>query len=282
MKAHLAGSSINHRTMRDVTLIMALLVTLHSTMRGDSLHIDVSGGIVQDISDGIGDVGSFFSAPGRFEAHEWLTAAGIVGAIPLVMVADNELHQRLGKRDLSGSEHSGFPAYYGDIRVAGLLAIGTYSAGLLVDDDEMRATGGLLIKAILISSMTTMTIRFISARSRPPTGDGSWKFNGFTWKDDVNSFPSGHTTVAFAVSSVLAQRADNVWLSAMLYGLATATAFSRVYNHQHWVSDVLVGGGIGLLAGFHVGSNEHQRRAGSGFTLSPDRRGLTMMYVFSP
>jgi membrane-associated phospholipid phosphatase len=53
------------------------------------------------------------------------------------------------------------------------------------------------------------------------------------------SFPSGHTTVAFAVSAVLAERIKNPWASVGLYGAATAAAVSRMYTQDHWLSDVV-------------------------------------------
>lgn len=63
------------------------------------------------------------------------------------------------------------------------------------------------------------------------------------------SFPSGHTTYAFTMATVQFQllRKENIWLALSGYLPAAGTAFYRVVRDKHWVSDVLVGAGIGIL-----------------------------------
>ena len=46
---------------------------------------------------------------------------------------------------------------------------------------------------------------------------------------------------------------DAGWLGPLLYGVATLTGVSRMYNHQHWASDVLLAAGIGTVGGLVVG-----------------------------
>ncbi|GAB3923142.1 hypothetical protein GCM10028804_21090 [Larkinella terrae] len=63
-----------------------------------------------------------------------------------------------------------------------------------------------------------------------------------------NSFPSGHSTTAFAVFSLLAlldDRKNRGWFWALL---AVITAYSRVYLFQHFVEDVYVGSVIGTVS----------------------------------
>lgn len=64
-----------------------------------------------------------------------------------------------------------------------------------------------------------------------------------------NSFPSGHTSNAFALAGMLHHelRKSNHLLSYSGYVFATATGTLRVLNNKHWVSDVLVGAGVGML-----------------------------------
>ena len=64
--------------------------------------------------------------------------------------------------------------------------------------------------------------------------------------------PSGHATVAFAVSSVLAERIDNLYASIGLYSIASVTAISRLYHNRHWLSDVAVAATIGTATGLFV------------------------------
>lgn len=64
-----------------------------------------------------------------------------------------------------------------------------------------------------------------------------------------NSFPSGHTSNAFALAGILHHELKNSSpiLSYSGYVLATTTGAFRVLNNKHWVSDVLVGAGVGML-----------------------------------
>ncbi len=66
-----------------------------------------------------------------------------------------------------------------------------------------------------------------------------------------NSFPSGHTATAFAAATILHKEyglTRSPWYSIAGYSVATATGICRILNNRHWVSDVLVGAGIGILA----------------------------------
>lgn len=55
-----------------------------------------------------------------------------------------------------------------------------------------------------------------------------------------NSFPSGHTSVAFSTAEITRQLYGNWWGSAA-YGLATITAIQRVQSNRHWLGDVASG-----------------------------------------
>lgn len=65
-----------------------------------------------------------------------------------------------------------------------------------------------------------------------------------------NSFPSGHTATAFMAATMLHKEYGmrSPWYSVAGYTLATATAYSRLLNNRHWISDVLAGAGIGILS----------------------------------
>ncbi len=65
-----------------------------------------------------------------------------------------------------------------------------------------------------------------------------------------NSFPSGHTATAFMTATMLHKEYGHrsLWYSIGSYTVATLTGVTRQLNNRHWMSDIMVGAGIGILA----------------------------------
>jgi hypothetical protein len=65
-----------------------------------------------------------------------------------------------------------------------------------------------------------------------------------------NSFPSGHTTIAFAAAEFLRKEYKDVspWYGIAGYAVAATTGVLRLYNNKHWLSDVVAGAGFGILS----------------------------------
>lgn len=65
-----------------------------------------------------------------------------------------------------------------------------------------------------------------------------------------NSFPSGHTATAFSGAELLWQEYKDVsiWYGISGYAVAAGTGFFRIYNGRHWLSDVAMGAGIGIMS----------------------------------
>lgn len=66
-----------------------------------------------------------------------------------------------------------------------------------------------------------------------------------------NSFPSGHTATAFMAATILHKEyglTRSSWYSVGAYAIATTTGVMRSLNNRHWISDILVGAGIGIIS----------------------------------
>ena len=85
---------------------------------------------------------------------------------------------------------------------------------------------------------------------------------------DHMSFPSGHTTMAFAVAGAAEQEleihhfAHARLVGGALYAVAAGVAFSRVYDDVHWTSDVVAGAVLGTLVSRAVVWQRHAGDAG--------------------
>jgi membrane-associated phospholipid phosphatase len=64
------------------------------------------------------------------------------------------------------------------------------------------------------------------------------------------SFPSGHTTYAFVVATMVSRefKGKSKWIGIASYTAAGTTGLFRVLNDAHWISDVLAGAGVGVLS----------------------------------
>ena len=65
-----------------------------------------------------------------------------------------------------------------------------------------------------------------------------------------NSFPSGHTAIAFASAEFLRQEYQDTspWIGYAGYTVATATGLLRMYNNKHWLGDIVAGAGFGIAS----------------------------------
>jgi hypothetical protein len=81
-----------------------------------------------------------------------------------------------------------------------------------------------------------------------------WPLKKITDVDRPNgkpyAFPSGHTTYAFVISTVVSRefRGKSKWIGIGCYTVASATGLMRILNDAHWLSDVLAGAGVGVLS----------------------------------
>jgi membrane-associated phospholipid phosphatase len=62
-----------------------------------------------------------------------------------------------------------------------------------------------------------------------------------------DSFPSGHTTVAFAMYFCASFLVKKDWIKVLFFFLAATIGFSRIYLSQHFLADVCAGSLVGTL-----------------------------------
>jgi len=135
---------------------------------------------------------------------------------------------------------------------------GFYIYGLATQDLRARqiALGGL--EAFVMAGVTIQILKQLTHRHRPyqenPPDPKAWDGPLSSW--EYTSFPSGHTSTAFALAALISSvYKDHVWVGIVSYTLATGVAWSRVYDNKHWPSDVFFGAALGFAIGktvYHV------------------------------
>lgn len=228
--------------------------------------------------------GYVFSAPFRWNGGEWLLAGGLGAGSAGTMLLDDDVRSIMERNRTGFNDHlSDVAVQYGSGLTMLLLSAGGYAAGLAFDDDWIRVTSLLSGTAILLSGTISTVSKIVSGRARPYVGEGRSRFRPFSFRDAHQSFPSGHTIVAFAVSGVLAERIKNPWATVGLYGFAAATGWSRMYTDHHWFSDVFFGAVISIAVSrtivqwYEGGSAGTEQR---GVRVIPAGNGVALVWRF--
>jgi membrane-associated phospholipid phosphatase len=144
----------------------------------------------------------------------------------------------------------------------GMYAIGRWGGHPNLEDLGWHGT-----EAVLLASAVTGILKGTLGRARPfvvsDTNPHDFKFGGGFSSSDRQSFPSGHTTTAFAAAAAVTSEMrrlypQSVWyVGPVLYGGATLVGLSRMYHNKHWASDVVLGAAIGTFGGLKVVRYSH-------------------------
>jgi membrane-associated phospholipid phosphatase len=210
-----------------------------------------------------------------FEGRDLYWAAGFVAVTVAVTPLDRRLAHTLqqpsiqANRILSkGSVGARLLGSPGAEVLGGLV----YGAGRLSGNRGMAQVGLHTAEAVFVGDMITGSIKMVAGRKRPYLSpDNPYDFRlmrGFKG-DSVRSFPSGHTTSAFAAAAAATAEAAYHWkagrpfVAPVLYGAAAIVGVSRMYNNAHWASDVVVGAAIGSFVGWKVTRYAHEHPTNS-------------------
>jgi hypothetical protein len=200
----------------------------------------------------VADQKGFWTSPLklRLDDAQWLLP--LAGAMTVVVLSDTDIERKL-PTNASFIKRSQTFSDYGAVGYAGTVA-SAYLWSRATHNDHMREMAVLSGEAALNSLLITEGIKYIAGRNRPLENDGTGRFlNG------GSSFPSGHSSTAWAIASVIAREYPGPLTQLLAYGGAAAISAARVTGRQHFTSDVLVGGAIGWFVGRQVYNAHHDR-----------------------
>ena len=169
------------------------------------------------------------------------------------------------QKDLSNDKPLGSFSKFGDL--AGqmlpnaIYALGQTLAG--VSGDKLgysRAIG--MLKASAYSSTFTSVLKYSIREPRP----------GAT--TERNSFPSGHSTTAFAFSGYIYEEHGWKWgIPAM--AMASFVGISRINDNRHYLHDVLAGMTIGMMYGVGLSKIDKDKRS-----VGDNEAGISIVPLF--
>ena len=257
------------------------------------------------------NIGNQALAPFHFDKKEWLLAGSSVACALVLIGNDGELDEffKVQKKDHKWVADISpvVTRFGGDIGMYSVIGAGVFSA--CIKDRKGLETSLLASQGIITSGIWTRMIKMLSGRERPfasyyysKTEGGHWygpltSFNrnlsSTKHGSSFDSFPSGHTATAFSIATVVANMyKDQKIVPVISYSMATLVGLSRMTEHEHWASDVFVGGLLGYVCGnqvvsaFNKANNpdlseikpESREKVGLSFITSKDQAGVCMTF----
>ena len=211
------------------------------------------------------------TAPFKFTARDWIITGAAVGLAATLLHFDNDIDKwaRVQKQEHGWVNKSSpvitqFGSSYG---IATVASIGLLSA--VFKKQKGVQTSILATQALITSGAWVQLIKHFTGREDPSASYVYSKIPGGKWwgpfaqydqdlpvyksVSSFDAFPSGHTAAAFSIATVFASQYSNIKAIPIIsYTMATLVGISRLTEHQHWASDIFVGGLIGYVCGKEV------------------------------
>jgi hypothetical protein len=194
-------------------------------------------------SDYLDDARDYVLAPLHWDGSDWLLAGEVAAITAVAYSFDSRVQQHFAPADPAAQ---GDPNSLRDSVPMLAMVLGTATVGLVTDDPEIRSTARDMTEAVVFATGGAFALKHAFGRERPvSTTDRSAWFSG------GDSFPSGHTAAAFAAAQVFADsRPDGEWAWRIAaYSMGALTAYARVHDNQHWLSDTVAGTALGVATG---------------------------------
>ncbi len=215
----------------------------------------------------IDDIKHVVTAPARWEEADWRkvgwTSLAVLGT---AVVIDRPWRDEMRRH--SGNDPFLKQAERFGLQYAPVVLGGFYLAGVATDNkNAVEVAQDGLAASIIASGLISPAIKLAVGRSRPRDNVGIAHLKPFS--DPDASFPSGHTTEAFALATVISSHYDEAWVGYTAYSVAGLVGVARTYHDAHFASDVLLGATIGTLVGKSVVAHNKTMRSNK-LVLLPD------------
>ncbi len=181
-------------------------------------------------------------------ALRWPTVGAVSGIVVASILVDASLARRFADTPSAGRLQTARRLKtFGEAPAIAGISGGIAVVGWVGRRPALVRLAGQTAAAILLETVVTQATKEFVGRARPfqdPDRDGL----DFAPLSGQTAFPSGHSAAAFALATTLGDASHSTWARAGLYTLATGTAWARLAEEKHWLSDVVAGAAIGVLS----------------------------------
>jgi hypothetical protein len=204
----------------------------------------------------------------RGTKQDWHRFAGLVGGTVVLSFVDKPLQRGIMKATDSSrniKKVSDYVTSFGGVYEGyTLVALGAY--GFIFKNEKVKTTTLLATQSYITAGLIETVLKELTKRERPyyvapGETEAKGRFHGpfYHAGQEFKSFPSGHTTAAFAAATVYAMEyKKSIIVPIVSYTAASLVGLSRITENKHWATDVVLGATLGYLCGRQVVNNYHR------------------------
>lgn len=198
--------------------------------------------------------GDLIKRPVKWNLGDWLTLGGLAAGSYAIMHFDGNVRSEMLKdRSFNESAVIEFGRIYGEPYTSSGLGLFFLIQGVASNNKANEKLGFEILQSFVYTGIITQIAKVTFGRTRPYIADSAFEFNPFqTLNDNFFSFFSGHTSIAFSLSTIVSGDVEGTGWKILSYAPALLTGFSRIYQNKHWTSDVFMGAAVGYLVGRFV------------------------------
>ncbi len=185
----------------------------------------------------------------RQTSIQWWQGAAVLGGVSALMLLDGPVRQDVQSHRTPGGDHLAETVrHFGQPEVYGTVTVGILAAGLVSHNPRLIRTGTRVAGALAVAAGVSSGLKMVAGRGRPDTPFIDDDPDDFGLFSGHASWPSGHTSMAFALATSLGDELHNPVARYGLLAAATAVGWSRINDNRHWLSDVAAGAVIGYTS----------------------------------
>ncbi|WP_291963554.1 phosphatase PAP2 family protein [Maribacter sp.] len=193
-----------------------------------------------DVGSMVGGVGYSYARPFHWKGNQWAQFGAVVAGTGLVYLADDETSRFIrNNREGIPKVVRDYGEFYGSPSNNYIATSGVYAVGLITKNEKLRRTGVLLVSSATSAGLLQQVLKSVVGRARPLANLGKDTFDPFNSSRNFHSFPSGHALLAFTNAYAIGKQFKNPWVKAGIYTIGAIPGISRVWDGQHYLSDMV-------------------------------------------